>query len=423
MSKLALSHDFVWLSAILFAKMIYMFSFPRIEKITRDATLVHLFLMFGYKTFSLYFPLFLVNKGLSLPEVGYSYLLIYLPLSLFAPIAGHLNHKINPAILAGWGVLGYAAYSLGMILIVPQSSWGVFLFYLWQILLGVSASLFFVSIRSILIGYPLENPDRSFGWFYSAPFYADAIAPIVGAFFIWRFGFNGVFIFSLILHLATFVFCLASLKNPAKTLVDEGFGIIDSKNNYQKIFQDLKRKAILPVVLISSAVLLLAGFYRAFFILFLKDQLVWSQETILVFTSVISVLFLPLSFFVIKRLEKANSEKNVFHGGLAVGFFSIIFGWLAPVLNFISVLFINLAKSASSLICNSGRSGLLSRNLKTEPEEAGAIDTVFSPLGVAFGAFISGLLIGFLGYQLLFILGGIFVIFVSILAKSAFAKS
>ncbi|MDP3995931.1 MAG: MFS transporter [bacterium] len=400
-----------------------MFSFPKIEKITRDATLVHLFLMFGYKTFSLYFPLFLVAKGLSLPEVGYSYLLIYLPLSLFAPIAGHLNHKINPAILTSFGVLGYAIYSLGMIFIIPQTSLGVFMFYLWQILLGISASLFFVSIRSILMGYPLENSDRSFGWFYSAPFYADAIAPLIGAFFIWRFGFTGVFIFSLIIHLSTFIFCFVKLRKPAKPLVDGGFGLEDSKNNYKKIFSSLKRKTVLPVFLISFSVLFLAGFYRAFFVLFLKDQLAWSQELILIFISVFSVLLLPLSFLIIKRLEKNNSGKNVFQGGLLVGFFSVILGLVTPFLSFLSVLVINFARSAGSLISSSGRSGLISKNFRAEPEEASVIDTVFSPLGVALGAFVSGLIIGFLGYQALFIFGGIFVILICLLTKIRFAKS
>jgi MFS family permease len=400
-----------------------MLSFPKMEKITRDATLVHLFLMFGYKAFSLYFPLFLIDRGLSLPQVGYSYLLIYLPLSLFAPIAGHLNHKINPAVLASIGILGYAVYSLGMILIVPQSSWGEFLFYLWQVLLGISSSLFFVSIRSILMGYRLENPDRSFGWFYSAPFYADAAAPIVGAFFIWQLGFSGVFLFSLLIYLATFVFCLASLRGPAKPLTDEGFSLTDSKNNYQKIFGTLQGRQILPVLSVSLAVLLLAGFYRAFFVLFLKDQLVWSQETVLIFMSLLSVLFLPLSFYLIGRLEKINSQQNVFRGGLTTGFFSIILGLFAPFLNFIGILILDLAKSASSLVCNSGRSGLLSKSLRAEPEEAGAIDTVFSPLGVALGALIAGLLIECLGYQSLFIGGGIFVIAVVGAAKIGFAKS
>lgn len=399
-----------------------MFSLPKIEKITRDATAVHLFLMFGYKTFSLYFPLFLVAKGLSLPEVGYSYLLIYLPLSLFAPIAGHLNHKINPAVLAGLGIMGYATYSLGMIFIMPQTSFGVFMFYLWQILLGISASLFFVSIRSILMGYPLENSDRSFGWFYSAPFYADAIAPAIGALFIWQFGFTGVFALSLIIHFSTSVFCFVKLRKPAKPLVDDGFKLEDSKNNYKKVFSSLKRKTILPVLLISFSVLLLAGFYRAFFVLFLKDQLVWSQELILIFMSVFSVLFLPLSLLLIKHLEKINSWRNVFQGGLIAGSFSVILGLAAPFLNFLSVLFVNLARSAGALIANSSRSGLISRSLKAEPEEAGAIDTIFSPLGVALGAFFSGLAIGFLGYQSLFVFGGIFVILVCLAAKIGFAK-
>lgn len=391
--------------------------FPKIEKITRDATISHFFLMFGYKIFSLYFPLFLVARGMSLPEVGYIYLLIYLPIALFAPMAGHLNHKINPAILAGVGILGYAVYALGMILINTQTALGVGLFYFWQVLLGISAALFFVSARAVLIGSDLENVNRSFGWFYSAPFYAEAIAPAVGAVFVWQFGFVGVFIFSLIIQLFTSAFCFLKLRKPAGPLVDRGFNFKDAKNNYQKILQFLKEKTIFPLLLISFSVLLLAGFYRAFFILFLKEQLVWSQEMILVFISVFSVLFSFSSLLLIKRLEKISSQKNIFQGGAIAGSFSIIFGLALPALNFLSVLIINLGKSAGALICNAGRSGLVSKNLKTDPEEAGTIDTTFSPLGAAFGALISGLIIGFLGYQLLFILGGVFVILVSLICK------
>ncbi len=110
---------------------------PKIENITKDVTISHFFLMFGYKVFSLYFPLFLISRGLSLPEVGYTYLLIYLPIALFAIPVGFLNHKINPAILASIGILGYGIYSLGMITIQSTT-----LFYLWQVLLGISAALF-----------------------------------------------------------------------------------------------------------------------------------------------------------------------------------------------------------------------------------------------------------------------------------------
>ena len=149
---------------------------PKIEKVTRDATISHFSLMFGYELFSLYFPLFLVVRGMSLPEVGYTYLLIYLPIALFAPLIGFLNHKINPATLASIGILGYSAYALGMILIRTPA-----LFYLWQVLLGISAAMFFVSVRTILISSRLENYDRAFGWFYTAPFYAEAIAPAIGA--------------------------------------------------------------------------------------------------------------------------------------------------------------------------------------------------------------------------------------------------
>jgi MFS family permease len=396
---------------------------PKIEKITRDATISHFFLMFGYKLFSLYFPLFLVARGFSLPEVGYTYLLIYLPIALSAPFVGFLNHKINPAILASIGILGYGLYSLGMILIRNEA-----LFYFWQVLLGISAALFFVSARAILISSKLENYDQAFGWFYTAPFYADALAPCVGALFIWKFNFVGVFIFSLILQIFTAIFCFTQL-NPVRNNISNGvkkqkinpldkeFSFQKFQENYQKVLPKITGRDALPSILISFSVLLLAGFYFAFFVLFLKDSLSWSQNLILVFISVSSFLFLPISIFLINQLGKWESQKSIFQGGLISGAFSILFGALIPALNFLITLLITLGRSAGSLICNSGRSGLLSQKLKENPEEAGAIDTIFSPLGIALGALISGAIIGFLGYQLLFILGGVFVILVGLIMR------
>jgi len=389
---------------------------PKIEKVTRDATISLFLLMFGYKLFSLYFPLFLIVKGFSLPEVGYNYLLIYLPIALFAPIVGFLNHRINPAILASLGILGYGIYALGMILIQ-----NVALFYFWQVLLGISAALFFVSARAILISSPIESYDRAFGWFYTAPFYAEALAPAVGALFIWKFDFLGVFIFSLILQFFTAIFCFTQLGKQKIKPLDRYFNFQKFQQNYQKVFEKIKGKAILLPVLISFSVLLLAGFYHAFFVLFLKDSLHWSQNLILVFISSCAFLFLPLSLYIINRLGRLQSEKNIFRGGVTAGFFSILFGGLLPFLSFITILLINLGRAAGALVCNSGRSGLISQKLKENPEEAGAIDTIFSPLGVALGALISGLILGFLGYQLLFILGGVFVMVVGLICKR-FAK-
>jgi len=283
-----------------------MFALPKIEKVTRDATLTHFFLLFGYKTFSLYFPLYLVSRNFSLAEVGYTYLLIYLPIVLFSPLVGFLSHKINPALLASLGISGYGIYALSMIFVQNPA-----LFYFCQVLLGISAALFFVAARAILMGSFLENPDRAFGWFYSAPFYADAVAPAVGAFFIWQFGFVGVFVFSLILQFFCAVFCYFKLKKQSQPLVDGNFGRKDAGENYSIVLKTIKSGRILPFALISLSVLFLAGFYRAFFVLFLQDELLWSQDLILVFISLASILFLPLSVFLIKQLGNSRGEENI----------------------------------------------------------------------------------------------------------------
>jgi len=389
---------------------------PKIEKVTRDATITHFLLMFGYKLFSLYFPLFLVARGFSLPEVGYTYLLIYLPIALFAPFVGFLNHKINPAVLAFLGILGYSLYALGMILIRNPA-----LFYFWQVLLGISAALFFVSARAILMGSPLENPDRAFAWFYTAPFYADAFAPAVGAFFIWKFDFLGVFLFSLILQFFTAIYCFIQLRKQTFSLVDKGFQLETTFKNYQKVFDKIKERATFPFISISLSVLLLTGFYHAFFILFLKENLFWSQNQILLFGSLLSLLFLPASLWVIKIVGQQKSEKNIFQGGLIAGFFSIIFGLISVFLTFWLSIFLMIGKSIGALMTGSGRSGILTTKLKEYPEESAALDTIFAPFGMAFGALIGGLIVGVFGYPLIFLLGGIFILLVGILSRK-FAK-
>jgi len=353
-----------------------------------------------------------------LPEVGYTYLLIYLPLALFSPVVGFLNHKINPAILTSIGILGYGVYALGMILIESPA-----LFFFWQALLGISAALFFVSARAILMGCPLENPGRAFGWFYSAPFYADAIAPAVGAVFVWQFGFVGVFILSLIITFLTAIYCFKSLEKSARALPDIGFNLKIAKEKYREAFQTIKNKTVLPFISFSLTVLFLAGFYKSYFVLFLKDELYWSQNLILIFISVFSILFLPLSLRLIKYLGEGKGEEDIIKGGTTAGLFSVLFGTAIPFLNFFLVLLINLGRSTGNLICSAGRSGLVSQKLKEDPEEAGAIDTIFAPLGVALGALVSGLIIGFLSYQLLFILGGVLVVITSLFARRRVART
>jgi len=384
--------------------------FPKIEKITRDATISHFFLMFGYKLFSIYFPLFLVAKNFSILQVGYTNFLIYLPIVIFAPLIGFLNHKINPAISASIGILGYGIYSLGMILF-PN----LFIFYLFQVILGISAALFFVSSRAILMGSKLENPDRAFAWFYSAPSYTDAIAPAVGAFFIWKFDFFGVFILSVIIQIFTATFCFSQLRKRNVQLTDS-VKIKESGQNYLKVLKTVKGKNILPFVLTSFLVLILAGFNNAFFVLFLRN-LGWSQNQILIFNSILSLVFLPISIWVIRQVAKLKSEMNISRGSQITGIFSVILGGFVSILNFYSLFLIMIGKYIGGLMTGSGRSGLLTTKLREYPEESAAIDTIFSPLATALGALIGGFLISILGYSLIFIFGGIFIFLVGTLGK------
>lgn len=387
---------------------------PKIEKITRDATLSHFLLMFGYKLYSLYFPLFLVAKSFSLAQIGYTNFLIYLPLALFAPLVGFLNHKINPALLASFGVLGYGLHALGMI-VFPN----ILSFYLFQVVLGISAALFFVSSRTILMSSKLENYDRAFAWYYSAPSWADAVAPAVGAFFIWRFGFSGVFALSLGLQFFTAIFCWAKLRNQARHLPD-GLHFKKSGRIYRQIWGILKGPKILPFVLISFLGLILIGFNNTFFVLFLKE-IGLTQNQIFIFVSVLAAVFTPVSLWAIRAVSRAKSAFNICRGSQLAGIFSLLLGGLAGLLNFYYLFFIMLGTYLGNLVASAGRSGLFSEKLKGHAEESAALDTVFPPLATALGSFFGGLVIPLLGYPLIFGLFGLVLLGAGTLGKR-FAK-
>ncbi len=384
--------------------------FPKIGKITRDVTVVHFFLMFGYKLFSLFFPLFLITREMTFSQVGWTYLLIYLPIALFSPIVGFLNHKINPALLAFVGILGYATYGLGMLFVAPeQGGQMLYIFYFLQVLLGISASLFFASFKGILMGSYLKKPTGSFGWFYSAPFYASATAPVVGAFLIWQFGFSAVFIASTIIHAINSVLCLIWLYRPAEKLVDIGFTIGDFFQSIKSSLKIIFKKDVFPIISLSVIIIILTGFHGSFFVIFLKEVLFWEDNIVLIFVSFFSLVFTPLSLFIIKRLSRKKPQKILLEGSIMAGLFTALIGALTPFLNFLNLIFLDLGRTVGWLSVNSVRSGVICKKLRKYPEEGGFIDTIFQPLGVAIGSFSGGILIEIVGFSNVFILIGLFV--------------
>jgi MFS family permease len=387
-----------------------MFNFWKKENTTRDTALSHFLLMFGYKLFSLYFPLYLVSKNFSLSQVGYTNFLIYLPIAIFAPMIGFLNHKANAAMLMVLGILGYCAYSVGMILF-PN----LFIFYGLQIMLGISAALFFVSSRSILMGSKSKNPDTSFGWFYSVASYTDALAPAIGALFIWKYGFAGVFTAAAIVQILAASYCFIRLRKSPVCEIDN-LSAKECVSNYGRVLTTIKQKNAWFFIAISFLVLILAGFNNTFFPLFLKN-LGWSLNRILIFNSVLSIAFLPVSIWAIKQIGKFKSEINLSFGAQMAGLFSIALGTLSGVLNSFTMFLIMLGQNISSLVSNSGRSGLLATKLQKYPKESAATDTIFSPFATAFGALFGGLIVSAFGYPIVFVVIGSLIFIAGFMGK------
>ncbi len=378
------------------------------ETIARKISTSHFLLMFGYKLFSLYFPLFLVWKGLSLTQVGYTYLFIYLPMAAFSPIAGFICSRTDEKILVVIGICGYFIYSLGMILNV-----GLAVFYFFQIILGISAALFFVACRSLMVALA-ERPKESFAWFYSMPTYVQFAAPAIGAIIIWQFNFIAVFILSFGVHLINIVYSFIAFKNINSAAINQSESFSKIKSDYFYIFKKIKNKEVLLLLFLVFFTLILAGFYRAFFVLYLKEQLDWTQNNVLFFVSLVSVAFVPISWKVIRLIESQMSRTNVLQGSFFKAVVTIMLGLGYKYLSFLPLFILKLTERISFLMIGSGRSGYFAQKFRKYPEEISTIDSAIVPLGVAIGSLLGGFLLAFLSFAEIFQWSGIILFIATI---------
>ncbi len=375
------------------------------EKTTFDVSLVHFLLMFGYKLFSLYYPLYLISIGFSVMNIGSIYLLTYSVIAISSLAINHYIRKFNPSKVAAFGIAGYGVFALMMLL-----SRNIYVFYLAQIVLGFSAAAWLVSLKLILMKSKSKSKSKSFGWFYSMPHYASVVAPLIGGAVILKFGFTGVFILSLVIQFANAFYAYSRLSGNEnishnnKECRKEG-----PKNNYKKIYHETKKDGVLIFLLISVfSALILGGIYRAFFVIFLEN-LSFSQNDVIKFIALASVAYLPLSVIVIKIIEKLKNRKIISGGIIAEGFFTIILGAFSSVMNLFGFFVVMTVGSLGALATGSGKSAFLSRRFQKCKEEASVIDTILATLGPALGGLIGGVAISSLGFEKTFLFAGIIV--------------
>lgn len=403
--------------------------FPKMEKITLDVSLAHFLLMFGYKLFSLYYPLFLVSIGFSVLSVGGIYLLTYSTIAATSIVMNYYIHKFNPAKIAAIGIFGYGVFALLMLI-----SRNPAVFYFAQIILAVSAAAWLVSLRLILMKSKTSSRNRSFGWFYSMPHYAAVLAPAIGGAIIWKFGFEGVFTLSVLIQFANAIYTYARLNGKtiltpqpplsggksSSPLDNGGWRVkirVSLRKNYSRIFNTIKSDKTFAAVLVSIfAAMILGGIYRAFFVLFL-EELSFSQEDIIKFISIASFAYLPLSILVVKIIENIKNLEIINSGIILEGLVSVVFGAFARTMNFFGIFFMMLADSGGALALGSGKSSLIAEKFKNHKEEASTIDTAITTLGPAIGGLIGGIAISFLGYQNTFLFAGLIVFFLGLVLK------
>lgn len=377
---------------------------PKMERVTFDVSMVHFLLMFGYKLFSLYYPLYLISIGLNLIDVGGVYLITYAALAVFSLVVDCYMHRLSPVIVAVFGILGYGIFS-SMILLREN----IMIFYFAQVILGFSAAAWTISLRLILMESEHVKCEKSFGWFYSMSHYAAVIAPLIGGFVIWKFGFVGVFSLSVIVHAANAIFAYHSLGADMKLMkikpmkMKKDFSLSRIREKFAAFSQ---RRSLVVLALSFVFALVLVGLYRAFLVIFLEN-LSFSREKIIQIVSLSSIVYLPLPFFAVRIMQKIKNIDILRKGILIEGAVAIFFGAFATVLNFVGVLAVIILDSFGTLMADTGKSSILSHRLKDYKEEASTIDTILSTLFPALGSMAGGIMISYVGYGNTFLAAGL----------------
>lgn len=387
------------------------------ERTTLNVSIIHFLLMFGFKLFSLFYPLYLVSNGLSLIKVGFVYLLINVTIALGTIGTNFWIHKINPAKAASAGIFGYGVYALLMLF-----NAGGIIFYAAQVLLGISAALWLVSLKSIIIDSRPQNYNKSFGWFYSAPEYASALAPAVGGLIIYKFGFGPVFALSVFIQFANAIWSFYKLRNistpvtvAADKVIPKTFNLTDLKENYLAIFDSFKKDKVAAFALVVVFIaLVFSGIHRPYFVLYLKE-LNYAQNDIIAFLSLISLVFIPLSWIAIRFISKNSSYKDISFGAATGGIIFIVVGLLSNFINLIYAFLLLLIDTAAGLIAGSGKSGMMAEKFSKFKEEASTIDTLLITLGPALGSIIGGMAISQIGFASTFLFGGMTVFIFSVM--------
>jgi len=389
------------------------------EQTTFDVSFVHFLLMFGYKLFSLFYPLYLASVGISLIHIGNIYFLTYSIIAILCPVVNFYIRRINPAKVAALGILGYGIFALLMLL-----SQNIAVFYLAQVILGVSAAAWLVSLKFILMNSKPESQTKSFGWFYSMPSYATAIAPAMGGIIIWKFGFRGVFFASVIIQFLNTIYAYSRLRKNADVLGfknqrdNPGIGSMSQLKRYREVFHIInKRKDVLVMLFFIFAALIMSGIYSAFFVLLLKD-LSFSQEEVIRFTSAISFVYVPFSILVIKLMGKFRKTKVVSAGIATEGAAAIILGSFYSVLGVGALFVLNILDAMGALALGSGKSAFFAKKLKDFQQEASTIDSIMTTLGPALGGLLGGIAVSIWGYQKTFLLAGVVVFAMGIYSLS-----
>lgn len=387
---------------------------PKMEKTTFDVSFIHFLLMFGYKLFSLFYPLYLASIGISIINIGNIYFLTYFVISISCFIINFYIHKVSPAKLAAFGVFGYGVFAL--IMLFNQN---IYIFYTAQVILGFSAAAWLVSLKFILMNSKSESHTKSFGWFYSMPNYATALAPAIGGMIIWKFGFSGVFFASVVIQFANAIYAYFRLRDneDVKNFKEYNTGIDDGKTQIQRYREVLRilngKKNVVLMLFFIFSTLILGGIYRAFFVLLLKD-LSFSQDEIIGFTSAIAFVYVPFSILTIKLMEKMHKGKIAANGMIAEGIASILLGVFYFALSKGALFALNILDSMGALALGSGKSAFFAKKLADYKEEASTIDSVMTTLGPALGGVMGGIAVAAFGYQKTFLFAGMIVFIMGI---------
>ena len=360
---------------------------------TRTITILfilHFIVIFAISIISSFFSLYLKENSFSMITIGLIFGITVVLSGVISVFAGIYGDRFNKKWLLALGVL--AGLLFPIVLLVSGSLFSV---TFAKLLMEIGRTLWLISFFSYF--YDIVSEKKK-GSLTSMAFFVGGVsyfcAPFTSGFIIEKFGYDYLFMASVVLFGVALLIALFGLKS---------FKVKTKPITFHKECHDILRNShFMKISFIASFIAMVSIFFLIYFPIFLKEELLWSHTSVGSLLSGVSATTTLFQAVFASYLAKFRSRFVMSGSSLSVsGFISMLSYISSFVFLFVANMFILFALRISQIKAN-----LVVVGITQKKEHGGAVAffRFFCNLFIAIGMIVSAYLIVWYGFNTTFLI-------------------